>query len=231
MRIGIVIAIERELRAFLAQGGDIETVTVGRREAYHVTMGAHEIYAVLSGWGEIDAASATQFLITAFDVEAVMNFGVAGAIRRGLEVKDLFAVSGAINYDFDTSQIDDVAPHQYMEYADEKIPLDAEFTALAKKLAPEIRETVVASGERFIEEAADKDALAALGCDICDMEIAAIARVAERNGVRAFSVKCISDTYDGDGGDFQKNVTAGAEKAFALLRELLLHIDDAGELC
>ena len=106
MRVGIVIAIKRELQAFLAQGGEIETVTVGRREAYHVTMGVHDIYAVMSGWGEIDAASATQFLITAFDVEAVMNFGVAGALRRGLAVKDLFAVSGAVNYDFDTSSID-----------------------------------------------------------------------------------------------------------------------------
>ena len=191
MRIGIVIAIERELKAFLEQGGEITTVTVGRREAYHTQMGKHEIYAVCSGWGEIDAASATQFLITAFDCELIMNFGVAGALRTGLAVKDLFAVSGAVNYDFDTSQIDPVAPHQYAEYADER---------------------------------ADKDAMASLGCDICDMEIAAIARVAERNGVKAFSVKCISDTYEGDGGDFQKNVTAGAKKAFELLSELLLHI-------
>ncbi|MBP5354192.1 MAG: 5'-methylthioadenosine/S-adenosylhomocysteine nucleosidase [Lachnospiraceae bacterium] len=224
MRIGIVIAIERELKAFLEQGSEITTVTVGRREAYHTQMGKHEIYAVCSGWGEIDAASATQFLITAFDCELIMNFGVAGALRTGLAVKDLFAVSGAVNYDFDTSQIDPVAPHQYAEYADERIPLDAELVALAKSIRPDIRETVVASGERFVEEPADKDYLASLGCDICDMEIAAIARVAERNGVKAFSVKCISDTYEGDGGDFQKNVTAGAKKAFELLSELLLHI-------
>ena len=224
MRIGIVIAIERELKAFLEQGGEITTVTVGRREAYNTQMGKHEIYAVCSGWGEIDAASATQFLITAFDCELIMNFGVAGALRTGLAVKDLFAVSGAVNYDFDTSQIDPVAPHQYAEYADERIPLDAELVALAKSIRPDIRETVVASGERFVEEPADKDYLASLGCDICDMEIAAIARVAERNGVKAFSVKCISDTYEGDGGDFQKNVTAGAKKAFELLSELLLHI-------
>ena len=203
MRIGIVIAIERELKAFLEQGSEITTVTVGRREAYHTQMGKHEIYAVCSGWGEIDAASATQFLITAFDCELIMNFGVAGALRTGLAVKDLFAVSGAVNYDFDTSQIDPVAPHQYAEYADERIPLDAELVALAKSIRPDIRETVVASGERFVEEPA---------------------RVAERNGVKAFSVKCISDTYEGDGGDFQKNVTAGAKKAFELLSELLLHI-------
>ena len=230
MKIGVVIAIERELKAFLESGETLELVTVGRRSAYRAQMGAHEVYAVLSGWGEIDAASATQFLITAFDCELIMNFGVAGAIRPGLAVRDLFAVRAAINYDFDTSCIDPVGPHQYSEYPDAGIPLDAELVALAKSIRPDLRETVAASGERFVEDPADKDSLAALGCDICDMEVAAIARVAERNGVRAFSVKCISDTYEGDGGDFQKNVTAGAVKAFALLRELLLHIDDTADV-
>ena len=230
MVIGLVIAIERELKAFLAEGGDVKTVKVGRREAYRTTINGHEICAVLSGYGEIDAAAATQFLITAFDCDVVMNFGVAGALRRGLAVKDLFVVRGAVNYDFDTSCIDDVAPHQYMEYADAVIPVDEGLAKLALALRPDARPTVVASGERFIEDPAEKTALASLGCDICDMEIAAIARVAERNGVRAFSVKCISDTFDGDGGDFQKNVEAGAAKAFGLLCDILLHIDDTPEL-
>ena len=42
MTIGLVIAIERELRAFLAEGGETETVTVGARSAYHTKVGAHE---------------------------------------------------------------------------------------------------------------------------------------------------------------------------------------------
>ena len=215
MVIGLVIAIERELKAFLAEGGDVKTVTVGRREAYRTTINGHEICAVRSGWGEIDAASATQFLITAFDCDVVMNFGVAGALRRGLAVKDLFVVRGAVNYDFDTSCIDDVEPHQYMEYPDAVIPLDEGLAKLALTLRPDAKPTVVASGERFIEDPEEKTALASRGCDICD---------------RAFSVKCISDTFDGDGGDFQKNVEAGAVKAFGLLRDILLHIDDTPEL-
>ena len=43
--------------------------------------------------------------------------------------------------------------------------------------------------------------------------------------MKAFSVKCISDTFDGDGGDFQKNVSASAAKAFRLLWDILHHID------
>ena len=118
-----------------------------------------------------------------------------------------------------------MAPHQYAEYPSEIIPLDTRLIETAMRLRPDVKPAVVASGERFIEAAEEKTALASLGCDICDMEIAAIARVAERNGVRAFSVKCISDTFDGDGSDFQKNVKAGAEKACALLSEIIKNCD------
>ena len=82
----------------------------------------------------------------------------------------------------------------------------------------------VASGDRFVESKADKDALRALSCDICDMEIAAIARICALNDVPCLSVKCISDTYDGTSADFEQNVTRSAEKAFYALRCILEHI-------
>ena len=53
------------------------------------------------------------------------------------------------------------------------------------------------------------------------MEIAAIARLCALNGVPCLSVKCISDTYDGDGSDYVKNVTESAQKAFRVLLNLL----------
>ena len=52
-------------------------------------------------------------------------------------------------------------------------------------------------------------------------ELAAIARVCERSGVKCLSVKCISDTFDGNGADFAVNVKKSAEKAFAALRKVL----------
>ena len=53
------------------------------------------------------------------------------------------------------------------------------------------------------------------------MELAAIARVCERSGVKCLSVKCISDTFDGNGADFTANVKKSAEKAFRVIREVL----------
>ena len=221
MKIGIIIAIERELKSFLNNGSEIETLSVGRKTVYRTHLGGHEVLAMLSGYGEIDAAAATQLLITWGGCETVLNFGVTGALDPALRVEDLFVVRRVCHYDYDVSPIDPVKKHQYEEFPDEFIPLDDGLLRRAKELMPELREAAVASGDRFIEERSDKEALRALGCDICDMEIAAIARVCALNGIPCLSVKCISDTYDGTGADFVKNVTASAEKAFRVLLRLL----------
>ena len=221
MKIGMLIAIEREIAAFLESGSDIREEKIGCQTVYHASMGRHEVYAVRSGYGEIDAAAGAQLLITGCGCEVIMNFGVVGALDPALRVDDLFVVSRVCHYDYDVSPIDPVRKHQYEDYADEFIPLDAELVRKVREVLPEIREVAAASGDQFIEDRGRKAELRALGCEICDMEVAAIARVSARNGVKCLSIKCISDTFDGDGGDFQTNVTRSAAKAFRALQALI----------
>lgn len=221
MKIGLLIAIDRELEAFLKSGEErTEEVSAGRT-VYRTRMEGHDICAVRSGYGEIDAAAAAMLLIAKFGCEMILNFGVTGALDPELKVEDLFVVEKTCHYDYDVSPIDPVRKHQYEEYADEFIPLDAELVKLVRKILPEVRVTADASGDRFVERREDKLELAALGCQICDMEAAAIARTCERSGVRCLSIKCISDTFEGDGGDFNTNVRRSADKAFRAIREVL----------
>ena len=221
MKIGIIIAIERELQAFLENGSEITEEQVGGNTIYHTKIEGHDISAILSGYGEIDAAAVTQLLIYHTKCEIVLNFGVTGALVPGLKVKDLFVARRALHYEYDVSPIDPVKEHQYEEYEDEFIPLDAGLISKVKNAFPELKEVTVASGGKFIEKKEDKDDLAAQGCQICDMEIAAIARICLKNNVKCLSVKCISDTYEGDGGDFNQNVISSAEAAFGMLKQLI----------
>ena len=221
MKTGLVIAIERELRAFLEQGEGIEEITVSNRTVYKTEMYGKEIYAIRSGYGLIDASAATQILISVFGCDTILNFGVTGALERGLKVDDLFLVEKTVHHEYDVSPIDPVKEHQYEEFPDEFIPLDAELFAKAMKIMPELKPAVDASGNRFVYKPEDKEYLNSLGCNICDMEIAAIARTSRICGAKCLSVKCISDTYDGDGGDFNANVIASAQKAFAVLAQII----------
>ncbi|MCR5836280.1 MAG: 5'-methylthioadenosine/S-adenosylhomocysteine nucleosidase [Lachnospiraceae bacterium] len=220
-KIGIVIAIERELEAFLKSSYEIEEFDDGAFTCFKTVINGNEVYAVKSGWGLIDAAMTTQYLITKYNVEIILNFGVTGALDPSLKVSDLFYVSKCINYDFDTSCIDDVVEHQYGDMKDMYIYLDEELIEILKSIYPEIKEAVDASGDIFVEKTEDKEARFALGCNICDMEIAAIARVSYLNNVKCLSIKCISDEYDGDGSDFETNVRSSADKAFKIIDQLL----------
>lgn len=221
MKIGLIIAIERELQSFLQHGTNIEEYNVNNRKVFKTNIFSHEIYAIQSGYGIIDASSATQLLITKFDVELVVNFGVVGALEPGHKVSDLFVVTKSCNYDFDVSPIDPVKKHQYEDYPDEFIPMDKELIEFVKKVNPSITDAIAASGGRFIENPEDKKWLNSLGCNICDMEIAGISRVCNICGVKCLSIKCISDTFEGDGGDFNKNVIENAKRAFDMLLKVL----------
>ncbi len=221
MRIGLLIAIEQELEAFLQSGEERTEETAVGRTVYKTRMEGHDIFAVCSGCGEIDAAAATMLLIVKYGCEAVLNFGVTGALEEDLRVDDLFVVEKACHYDYDISAFEKTKPGQYREYPDEFIPLDPGLVRLVTEKIPGIRKTAAASADKFVEDRAEKLRLRALGCGICEMEIAAIARTCERSGVKCLSIKCISDTFDGNGADFAANVTRSAEKAFRVIREVL----------
>ncbi len=221
MKIGLIIAIERELKAFLGYGDNYETEKVNNRLVYKTVINNHEIYAMKSGYGIIDSSSATQLLITKYDVELVINFGVSGALVTGLKVSDIFVVTKALNYDFDVSPIDPVKLHQYEDYEDEFIPLNKDLVKFCKEIEPSLVEATVASGGRFIDKMEHKIELREKKCNICDMEIAGIARVCNMAGVKCMSIKCISDTFEGDGGDFNANVIAAAQVAFSVILKIL----------
>ncbi len=221
MKIGLIIAISRELKAFLENGETRTEETVAGRTVYRTVMDGHEVFAVQSGCGEIDASAATMLMIVRYGCELILNFGVTGALEEDLRVDDLFVVEKVCHYDFDTSAIDPVKKGQYVEYPDEFIPLDAGLVRMVTEKMPGIRRIAAASGDKFVETREEKIRLRNLGCGICDMEIAAIARTCERSGVKCLSIKCISDTFDGDGEDFMINVERSAEKALRAMREII----------
>ena len=220
MKIGLLIAIEDELDAFLQSGEDrIEDMAAGRT-VYKTRMEGHDVFAVCSGAGEIDASAATMLLIVRYGCEIILNFGVTGALEAELKVDDLFAVEKVWHYDFDaTPFMAGTVIGQYAEYPDRFIPMDAELLKVTDRI-PGIRRVTVASADKFVEDRAEKLRLREAGCGICDMEIAGIARTCERSGVPCLSVKCISDTFDGNGADFAANVKKSAEKAFRVIREV-----------
>ena len=199
MRIGIVTAMAEETLPILNKLGNIVAKSViSGASVCKAEYGVHTIYLATGGVGEIRAAMTAQMLKDLFDVEVLLNFGFVGALDPKLKQGELLLAKRVCHYQFDSSAIDGTVPGQYDGKADRYFYLDGALidrTLLASRMP--LKTVTVASGDVFVASAAMKKRLREdFGCDICEMELAALALVCERNRIPLLSLKVVSDSAD-----------------------------------
>ncbi len=156
---------------------------------------------VQCGVGKVNAAMCAQSLIDCFGVTHLVNTGIAGSLSAGLDIGDLVVSQDAMYHDFDCVHfgyemgrvpgLDVVA-----------FPGDAVMISLAQAAAEEVHPGHVklgriASGDLFVAEKAAKAAIIAKTGALCtEMEGAAIAQTAYRNGIPFVILRAISDKAD-----------------------------------
>ncbi len=106
MKIGFVIADENEYIPFLAfakENNAKERIRRNRESVEFSYMGK-DIVAVKSGIGKVNGATAAAFMIADDKVDAIMSFGLSGAIS-GLSKNDIVAGTSYTECDFDLTAI------------------------------------------------------------------------------------------------------------------------------
>lgn len=80
-KIGMLVAVELDavLRKF---GTLLEPIHMEGFDVYEYQMEDAHIYVLSSGAGEILAAAGTQLLISVFQVDVIINFGVVGGLTK-----------------------------------------------------------------------------------------------------------------------------------------------------
>ncbi len=199
MRIGIVTAMAEETLPIYRKLGNVaEESAIHGAHVCRIELGANTVYLATCGVGEINAALTAQTLVDLFDVEIMLNFGFVGALNPALGVGELVIADKVCHYQFDTSRIDGTKVGQYLDKDDINFRLDcALIDAVLAAVGKPLRKVAVASGDLFVASAEKKKELAErFGCDVCEMELAALAIACERNGIPLLSVKVISDKAD-----------------------------------
>lgn len=212
-KIGMVVALEDELIPLL------ESVNVKIKKkkngAYTVStfkLGKNRVVCVNGGVGEISASAATQYLISEYAPDAIINFGVCGSLIGGLGLKSVVLLNGVVHYDFDTSAIDDVEPGRYFNYPSAIIKTDGALLQRAQDVSPSIQSVVCASGDKFIADEEVKRKLAeTYGASVCEMESAGVLLTANKNGVPCLMVKAVSDA-DGGANDYATTMHEAAKE-------------------
>ena len=144
-----------------------------------------QIAVVVSGVGKVNAASGTQYAIDCLGATEIINLGVAGGLNGTVEVGGVYAISAAVQYDYDLVQMNGTAIGTLNECTENYLPLSVAEGFEVKK---------VATGDRFNDSPDDfKLITEVLGADIREMELGAIAQVCMHAGVKCRSFKIISD--------------------------------------
>ena len=196
-KIGMIVAMNKELKSYFAKLGNVEEIENNAYTIWKATVYGKEIYLAKSGVGEISAAGATQYLITKYDVELIINFGICGKLSPNLKLLDTVVVKSVVHYQFDVSEIDDVKPGVYMNNSP-YIDADNRLIAHLMSLDANLKEVVCASGDLFVARKEDKEYLIKnFNADICEMESAGILITALKNNVKCVLIKSVSDDCDG----------------------------------
>ena len=205
-KIGMIVAVE--MKAVLDRYGS--TLKEKNAACYKVVEVETEKYQLIianCGAGEIAAAAGTQYLISEYGVDMVVNFGVVGGLTEEMAKTKTCIVERVVHYEMDTSALDGTKVGQYAQYPDIFIPADQALLKKALEIYPDLKVVTCASGDKFVADPDQKRKLHTdFEADICEMEAAGVLMACNRNGTPVTLVKAVSDGVDEDSEAFDCTV-------------------------
>ena len=220
-RIGMVVAMRKEILPLIENSGlEVSNESVGKYQISSFKYLDKEIIIVESGVGEIYAAGATQLLISKYEVECIINFGVCGLLNDKLNLLETVLVDGIVHYDFDLSKIDNLPVGQYPNM-DRVIPCKNSLMDVVTSINPTIQKVICASADKFVVDGDVKDNLyKEYDASICEMESAGVALTCLNNNIPFAVIKAVSD---GKGGadEYRKLVMSASKSYIELIYKVL----------
>lgn len=194
MRIGIIIAMDKEfvqLREMLSHARD---ATVGGKEFTIGEVGSKEVVIQKCGIGKVNAAVGTVEMLSAFHPDLVLSTGCAGGAGEGMEVGDVVVGTRYTYHDVYCG------PNvSYGQFVGLPAVFDADARLLQKALAIDSVATLHAglmvSGDWFVDSREKMGEILGHFPDAkaVDMESCAIAQVCHLYQVPFLSFRIISD--------------------------------------
>jgi adenosylhomocysteine nucleosidase len=200
-RFGIISAMPVELEGFIKKYEAEELDVKGFYKVYEGKEGGNEIFMACSGIGKVNAAACTQKLIDRYNVDYIVNMGIAGGIAKNLKTLDVVIGSEVIYHDFTPdSLLEKYYPFTRAFKCDEGLVNTAKAVCASLSVVENYYVGCIASGDCFVEGSATKEKIHSLGACCCEMEGAAIGHAAHLNGVPFIIIRTISDLADESAG-------------------------------
>ncbi|EPD77734.1 5'-methylthioadenosine/adenosylhomocysteine nucleosidase [Atopobium sp. oral taxon 199] len=198
MKVGIIGAMEEEVALLKQEMTSERVVQIAGRTFHEGSIAQTPVVVVQSGIGKVNAAFCTQILIDRFGVDCIINTGIAGLLGDDLIVGSVVISTDCMQHDVDLralgypqGQIPGVETVSFS--ADKELRRQAVCAAQETAFGVKTVEGRIVSGDQFVADVAEADALKDFGAVCCEMEGAAIAQVAWLNNVPFVIVRLMSD--------------------------------------
>lgn len=200
--LGIIGAMDEEVAKIKEHMTDVQVETKASMDFYQGRVNGHPVVVVRSGIGKVNAAMCTQILADRYQVDAIINTGIAGSLNAGIDIGDIVLSTDTLEHDMDAVAfgypLGQIPRMDTLSFA-----ADDTLRAMAKKVCeqvnPEIKvfEGRIVSGDQFISDKEKKQWLVDTFAGYCtEMEGAAIAHAAYLNKIPFLIIRAISDKAD-----------------------------------
>ena len=231
MVIGIIGAMDEEV-AFLKEEMKIEEVIeYASMQFYKGELYGKNVVVVRSGIGKVNAAICAQILADKFQVDVLINTGIAGSLDADIDIGDMVISTDLVEHDMDATIFGDPlgqVPRMdtFSFPADEALVEKA--VAANQEANPDIRTFTgrIVSGDQFVSSSSVKEKLVENFQAKCtEMEGAAIAHAAYLNQISCVIIRAISDKADNSATmDYPTFEKKAIEHSVRLVRNLLPRI-------
>lgn len=230
-KIGVIGAMDEEVKLLKSNMKVKEKVKRAGLDFFIGNLSNKDVVVVRSGIGKVNATIATQILISEFNVCCIINTGVAGGLKSGVDVNDIVISKDALEHDFDTTAFGDklgVIPRMKTSiFNANDYLIDLAFKASKDNAYGKVFVGRIISGDKFVSSKDDVKRLGELfDAYAVEMEGAAIAHTSYLNNIPYVIIRSISDNANNDAiTDFKTFVNKAAAVSCNIVREMINMIE------
>lgn len=222
-KIVIIAAMNEELEAIQNKFENDEEKKLKDLVYYEGQANGKEYILTKCGVGKVNSARVTQMLIDNFDIEYIMNVGIAGSLNDELEIGDIVIGKKLVQHDFDITAFG----HEKGYITDTGRIFESDDNLIKEYNKPngeyKILVGTIASGDIFCNQVAMKEKIRTkFNADCVEMEGAAIAQVCYLDKIPFIIIRSISDSPNGKNAIvFDEFVKLAAKRCADILLEFL----------
>jgi adenosylhomocysteine nucleosidase len=181
---------------------------------FEVDLEGYSLIFMQGGFGKISAAASTQYAISRWNPELLINLGTCGGFEGMVDRDEIILVDKTIVYDI-IEQMGE--PEAVLKH----YSTDIDLSWLAKPYPQKVIRTLLISGDRDLLSDEVVELNNRFGAIVGDWESGAIAFVANRNATRLLILRGVSDLVGPSGGEAYGNIELFRTRTYEILSGLI----------